>query len=53
MTPVRWDPFEDVETLKQNMPPNLIKATFKNGVLEIEIPKPEEEQPKQISVKVE
>ena len=40
-------------TLQQNIQPHLIKATFKDGVLEIEIPKPEEEQPKQITVKVE
>ncbi len=45
--------FQRSFTLQQNIQPNLIKATFKNGVLEIEIPKPEEEQPKQITVKVE
>jgi len=45
--------FQRSFTLQQNIQPKLIKATFKDGVLEIEIPKPEEEQPKQISVKVE
>jgi HSP20 family protein len=45
--------FQRSFTLQQNIQPNLIKATFKDGVLEIEIPKPEEEQPMQISVKVE
>jgi HSP20 family protein len=45
--------FQRSFTLQQNIQPNLIKATFKDGVLEIEIPKPEEEQPRQISVKVE
>jgi HSP20 family protein len=45
--------FQRSFTLQHNIQPNLIKATFKDGVLEIEIPKPEEEQPKQISVKVE
>jgi HSP20 family protein len=45
--------FQRSFTLQQNIQPNLIKATFKDGVLEIEIPKPEEEQPKQITVKVE
>jgi HSP20 family protein len=45
--------FQRSFTLQQNIQPNLIKATFKNGVLEIEIPEPEEEQPKQISVKVD
>ena len=45
--------FQRSFTLQHDIQPNLIKATFKDGVLEIEIPKPEEEQPKQISVKVE
>jgi len=45
--------FQRSFTLQQNIQPKLIKATFKDGVLKIEIPKPEEEQPKQISVKVE
>jgi HSP20 family protein len=45
--------FQRSFTLQQNIQPNLIKATFKDGVLEIEISKPEEEQPKLISVKVE
>ncbi|MFC1843740.1 Hsp20 family protein [Thermodesulfobacteriota bacterium] len=29
-----------------------IKANFKDGVLMIEIPKPEEKKPKQISIRV-
>ncbi len=33
--------------------PDKIKARFKDGVLEIELPKPEEEKPKQINVKVD
>ncbi len=45
--------FQRSFTLQQDIQPNLIKATFKNGVLDIEIPKPEEEAPKQITVKVE
>ena len=45
--------FQRSFTLQHDIQPNLIKATFKDGVLEIEIPKPEEEQPKQITVKVE
>ncbi len=45
--------FQRSFTLQQNIQPNQIKATFKDGVLEIEIPKPEEEQPKQITVTVE
>jgi HSP20 family protein len=45
--------FQRSFTLQHNIQPNLIKATFKDGVLEIEIPKPEEEQPKQITVTVE
>ena len=45
--------FQRSFTLHHNIQPNLIKATFKDGMLEIEIPRPEEEQPKQITVKVE
>ena len=45
--------FQRSFTLQQNIQPNLIKATFKNGVLQIEIPKPEEDQPKQVTVNVE
>ena len=45
--------FQRSFTLQQNIQPNLIKATFKDGMLEIEIPKPENDQPKQITVKVE
>jgi HSP20 family protein len=33
--------------------PDAIKATYKNGVLKIDIPKPEEVKPKQISVKID
>ena len=33
--------------------PSDIKATFKNGVLKIEIPKPQEIKPKQVSVDIE
>jgi HSP20 family protein len=45
--------FQRSFTLQQSIQPKMIKATFKDGVLEIEIPKPEKEQPKQITVKVE
>jgi len=45
--------FQRSFTLQQNIQPKLIKATFKDGVLKIEVPKPDEEQPKQITVKVE
>jgi len=34
--------------LQHRIQPNKIKASFKDGVLKIEIPKPEEEKPKQI-----
>ena len=33
--------------------PGDIKATFKNGVLKIEIPKPQEVKPKQVSVNID
>jgi HSP20 family protein len=45
--------FQRSFTLHHNIQPNLIKATFKDGMLEIEIPRPAEEQPKQITVEVE
>ena len=45
--------FQRSFTLQQNIQPGLIKATFKDGVLQIEIPKPVEEQAKQITVNVE
>ena len=45
--------FQRSFTLHHNIQPNLIKATFKDGMLEIEIPRPEEEQPKKITVNVE
>ena len=45
--------FQRSFSLQQNIQPDLIKATFKDGVLTIEIPRPEEEKPKQIAVNVE
>ena len=45
--------FQRSFTLQQNIQPGLIKATFKDGVLQIEIPKPVEEQAKQITVNVD
>ena len=45
--------FQRSFTLQQNVQPDLIKATFKDGVLEIEIPRPEAEKPKQITVDIE
>ena len=45
--------FQRSFTLHHNIQPNLIKATFKDGMLEIEIPRPEEEQPRKITVRVE
>ncbi len=40
-------------SLRSMIDPESIKATFKNGVLTIEIPKPEEEKPKQVEVNIE
>jgi len=42
--------FERAFTLPVNVEPDKIKANYKDGVLEIEIPKPEEKKPKQIMV---
>lgn len=45
--------FHRAFTLPTAINPDLIKATFKDGVLEIEIPKPEEKKPKQIQIDIE
>ncbi len=45
--------FHRTFTLQDTVLPDKIKAKFRNGVLEIEVPKPEEEKPRQISVNVE
>ncbi len=42
--------FERAFNLPVNVELDKIKANYKDGVLEIEIPKPEEKKPKQISV---
>ena len=48
-----FGPFKRSFTLNQNVKPDQIKATFKDGILQIEIPRPVQEQPKQITVNVE
>lgn len=45
--------FQRSFTLPSAIDPENIKATFKDGVLQIEIPKPEEQKPKQIEIKNE
>jgi len=45
--------FERTFTLPEEIVAENIKATYKNGVLEFEIPKDTKKAPKQISVKVE
>jgi HSP20 family protein len=45
--------FQRSFTLQQNIQAGLIKAAFKDGVLKIEVPRPEEEKPKQVTVNVE
>jgi len=45
--------FQRSFTLPEMVNPDLIKAKFKDGVLEIEVPKPEQAKPKPVSVKVE
>ena len=42
--------FERAFDLPADVYPDLIKADFKDGVLKVEIPKPEEQKPKQITV---
>jgi HSP20 family protein len=40
-------------SLQEPIKPDLIKASFKDGVLTIEIPRPEEEKPKQVTVNID
>ena len=42
--------FERSFTLPTNVDPDKIKADFKNGVLKLDIPKPKEREPKQITI---
>lgn len=42
--------FERAFTLPEAVDPALIKAEYKDGVLHLEVPKPEERKPKQIEV---
>ena len=42
--------FERAFTLPVDVDPDKIKADYKDGVLKIDIPKPEEQKPKQITV---
>jgi HSP20 family protein len=42
--------FERVFRLPADVDPEKISANYKDGILKIEIPKPEEQQPKQITV---
>jgi HSP20 family protein len=39
--------------LRHPVNPEKIKAKFKNGILQVEVPKPQEEKPKQVTVNVE
>ena len=45
--------FERAFTLPSTVDPTKISANFKDGILKIEIPKPEGKKPKQISINVE
>lgn len=45
--------FHRAFTLRYAVKPEKISAKFKEGVLEVEIPKPEEEKPQQITVDIE
>ena len=40
-------------SLQDPIQPDLIKAGFKDGILTVEIPRPEEEKPKQITVNID
>ena len=40
-------------SLQELIKPDLIKASFKDGVLTLEVPRPEEEKPKQVTVNID
>lgn len=40
-------------SLQEPIKPDLIKASFKDGVLTVEIPRPEEQKPKQVTVDID
>jgi len=40
-------------SLQELIKPDLIKASFKEGVLTVEVPRPEEEKPKQVTVSID
>lgn len=46
-------PFHRVFTLQYNVQPDTIKASFKNGVLKVRVPEPEEEKPRKIRVNID
>ena len=48
-----FGPFKRSFTLHEDINPDQIKATFKDGILQIEIPRPVQEQPKPVTVTVE
>jgi HSP20 family protein len=45
--------FQRAFNIRHHVSPDQIKATFKDGVLQIDIPRPEKEQPRQIRVNIE
>jgi HSP20 family protein len=40
-------------TLQETVPPDAIKARFRDGVLEVRVPRPERHKPRQVAVEVE
>jgi len=44
--------FQRSFSMPTEVSPESIKASFKDGVLKIEVPKPEEKKPKQISIDI-
>ncbi|CAN2040672.1 HSP20 family protein [Candidatus Magnetomoraceae bacterium gMMP-15] len=45
--------FQRSFTLPHSVDPDSVKAKFKDGLLEVEIPKPEKEKPKEIKINIE
>ena len=48
-----FGPFQRTFTLQYNVQPEKIKASFKNGVLKVNVPEPKEEKPRKIRVNID
>ena len=47
-----WGAFSRSLTLPEGVDPESVQASFKNGVLEVRVPKPEERKPRRVAINV-